>query len=321
MPAHRPTARTLGPALALALVTAAAPLHAQLVEEVPFVTTPDNVTLALLQLAQVGSRDHVIDLGSGDGRIVITAARRFGASGLGVEIVPELVARSQAAARQAGVADRVQFREQDLFATDLAAASVITMYLLPEVNLQLRPRLLQLAPGTRIVSHDWDMGDWAPDETLTVDAPDKPIGREKLSRLHRWVVPARTQGLWCGPAGTQLTVQQQYQQVQARWQQGARSWSLQGRLDGRRLRLIGAAPWPLNGRVEDDRIVLGGDAPRAKATPPRRALRQAQAASGPVAGAQAGVARTEGQAAGGEAAGRAAAVVLQRATGDRCSVS
>jgi SAM-dependent methyltransferase len=106
----------------------------------------------MLQLAAVGPRDHVIDLGSGDGRIVITAARRFGASGLGVEIVPELVQRSRANARTAGVADRVEFREQDLFRTDLARASVITMCLLPAVNLQLRPRLLALAPGTRLVN-------------------------------------------------------------------------------------------------------------------------------------------------------------------------
>jgi SAM-dependent methyltransferase len=228
---------------------------AQLVEEVPFITTPDNVTLALLQLAQVNSRDHVIDLGSGDGRIVITAARRFGASGLGVEIVPELVARSRAAADSAGVAAKVRFLEQDLFKTDLSAATVITMYLLPEVNLQLRPALLQLAPGTRIVSHDWDMGDWLPDETLTVDAPDKKIGREKKSRLHRWVVPARAEGLWCGADGASLQISQHYQVVQARWQQGAQAWSLQGRLDGRRLRLLGAAPGPMQWQVDGDRLV------------------------------------------------------------------
>jgi SAM-dependent methyltransferase len=224
---------------------------------VPFITTPDSVTLAMLQLAAVGPRDHVIDLGSGDGRIVITAARRFGASGLGVEIVPDLVTRSRAAAERAGVARRTEFREQDLFKTDLGAATVITMYLLPEVNLQLRPALLLLAPGTRIVSHDWDMGDWLPDETLTLDVPDKAIGREKKSRLHRWVVPARAEGLWCGPAGARLRLTQQFQVVQARWQLGPREWSLQGRLDGRRLRLVGPSPQPLVAWVDDDRIRLG----------------------------------------------------------------
>jgi SAM-dependent methyltransferase len=226
---------------------------AQSGEEVPFITTPDNVTLAMLQLAGVGAQDHVIDLGSGDGRIVITAARRFGARGLGVEIVPDLVARSRAAAARAGVADRTEFREQDLFKTDLGAATVITMYLLPEVNLQLRPALLQLKPGTRIVSHDWDMGDWAPDETATVDAPDKTIGLEKKSRLHRWVVPARADGLWCGSAGTQLRISQRYQGVQATWQRGSRQWALQGRLDGAELRLLGAAA-TLQARVDAERL-------------------------------------------------------------------
>jgi SAM-dependent methyltransferase len=160
--------------------------------DVPFVVTPDNVTRAMLKLADVKAGDYVIDLGSGDGRIVIVAARHFGARGLGVEIVPELVDKSRANAKRAGVADRAEFRVQDLFATDLSRASVITMYLLPEVNLQLKPRLQQLKPGTRIVSHDWDMGpDWLPERTVEVDAPDKPIGREKKSRLHLWVIPAR----------------------------------------------------------------------------------------------------------------------------------
>ena len=127
--------------------------------DVPFVVTPDHVTRAMLELAAVKPGDFVIDLGSGDGRIVIVAAKQFGARGLGVEIVPDLVEKSRDNARRAGVADRVEFRVQDLFATDLSAATVITMYLLPEVNLQLRPRLLALKPGTRIVSHDWDMGD------------------------------------------------------------------------------------------------------------------------------------------------------------------
>jgi SAM-dependent methyltransferase len=166
-------------------------------DEVPFITTPDNVTLEMLNAAGVRSSDHVIDLGSGDGRIVITAALRFGASGLGVEIDPALVERSAFAARQAGVAERVSFRVQDLFDTDLSRATVITMYLLPEFNMRLRPRLLELAPGTRIVSHDWDMGDWQPDRSRTVDAPDKTIGREKKSTVLAWVVPARVAGTWC----------------------------------------------------------------------------------------------------------------------------
>ena len=183
-------------------------------EDVPFVVTPDNVTLAMLNLAKVGAQDYLIDLGSGDGRIVITAAKRFGARGLGIEIVPDLVARSRAAATHMGVSQRAHFREQDLFKTDLSPATVITMYLLPEVNLQLRPRILQLRPGTRIVSHDWDMGEWEPDRTISLQVPDKPVGRDKSSKIHLWVVPARVDGEWCGVAkarGRGLRIKQDFQ--------------------------------------------------------------------------------------------------------------
>jgi len=220
---------------------AAAPASLPVVEEVPFITTPDHVTVAMLELAGVGPRDHVIDLGSGDGRIVITAARRFGARGLGVEIVPELVARSQDNALRAGVADRAKFRTQDLFETDLAPATVVTMYLLPEVNLALRPRLLALAPGTRIVSHDWDLGDWQPDRTLIVAVPQKTIGLEKTSRLHLWTVPARLHGLWCGAAGVTLQVEQQFQVLAMLLAQGDERRSFTGRVDGARLYAVGAA--------------------------------------------------------------------------------
>ena len=159
--------------------------------DVPFVVTPDHVTRAMLELAAVKPGDFVIDLGSGDGRIVIVAANHYGARGLGVEIVPDLVEKSRDNARRAGVADRVEFRVQDLFETDLSAATVVTMYLLPDVNLKLRPRLQALKPGTRIVSHDWDLGDWKPDRVVTIDVPDKPYGLEKVSRLYLWTIPPR----------------------------------------------------------------------------------------------------------------------------------
>jgi Methyltransferase domain len=229
------------------------------VEDVPFITTPDHVTVAMLELAGVGAQDHVIDLGSGDGRIVITAAKRFGASGLGVEIVPDLVAQSREHARRAGVAARTRFEVQDLFATELSPASVVTMYLLPEVNLALRPRLLALAPGTRIVSHDWDLGDWAPDQTRTLAVPEKSIGREKLSRLHLWTVPAHVQGLWCGSGGATLRLQQQYQVVTAQLHQGEQTRSYSGRVHGRALRLLGAADARWQATVDGDTL-RGGDA-------------------------------------------------------------
>ncbi len=210
-------------------------------DEVPFITTPDNVTLAMLELAAVGPDDHLIDLGSGDGRIVITAARRFGASALGVEIVGDLVRRSRDIARGAGVAGRTEFIEQDLFATDLQRATVITMYLLPDVNLQLRPRLLQLAPGTRIVSHDWDMGDWLPDRTQRLLVPDKSIGLEKASKIHLWTVPAQVQGLWCATDGS-LQVTQRFQTFSARLNRTDSDTPVMvfdGRIDGSTLRAHG----------------------------------------------------------------------------------
>jgi SAM-dependent methyltransferase len=224
-------------AFGVALV-AALPGAARAQDEVPFITTPDAVTVAMLELAAVGERDYVLDLGSGDGRIVITAARRFGASGLGVEIVPDLVLKSRANARAAGVAARAEFREQDLFATDLTRATVVTMYLLPEVNLQLRPRLLALAPGTRIVSHDWDMGEWLPERTLTLDVPDKAIGREKKSLVHLWIVPAQVHGSWCA-GDMRLEVTQRFQRFSALMQRrgaAAPTAVIDGRIDGLVLR-------------------------------------------------------------------------------------
>ncbi|MBX3643064.1 MAG: class I SAM-dependent methyltransferase [Rubrivivax sp.] len=233
--------RRLWRAAWLCAALAAAPaLRAQ--DEVPFVVTPDHVTLAMLELAQVGPQDFVLDLGSGDGRIVINAARRFGARGLGVEIVPELVQRSRANAARAGVAERARFAEQDLFKTDLSVASVITMYLMQDVNLQLRPALLRLAPGTRIVSHDWDLGDWLPDRVRVVDAPDKPVGREKLSRLMLWVVPASLQGTWCGQgahATSRLQLHQRYQLFDATLSVGDSRWLLAGRIQGPSLQAAG----------------------------------------------------------------------------------
>jgi SAM-dependent methyltransferase len=197
-------------ALFCAVTLAATSARAQ--DEVPFVVSPAPVTLAMLSIARVGPRDVVLDLGSGDGRIVITAAKRYGARGLGVELSPQLVDKSRDNARRAGVADRAEFRVQDLFETDLSQASVITMYLLPEVNLQLRPKLLALKPGTRIVSHDWDLGDWKPDRTRVVDAPDKSVGLEKKSRVHLWTVPAQLGGLWCAK-GAALRLEQSFQNL------------------------------------------------------------------------------------------------------------
>jgi SAM-dependent methyltransferase len=246
---------------ALASAATPEPHSPALVEEVPFITTPDNVTAAMLDLAAVKAGDHVVDLGSGDGRIVIAAARR-GATGLGVEIDPRLVAESIANAERAGVSARARFLEQDLFRTDLSAATVVTMYLLPEVNLQLRPAILALRPGTRIVSHDWDMGDWQPDRSVTLAVPEKSIGLAKSSRVHLWIVPARVEGLWCGVKGERratLRLRQSYQVVQGEMEiDGKRSGPIAGRIDGANLAIEGA------GAFAGGRMALSYDAGRLR---------------------------------------------------------
>lgn len=259
------------PAFVAALALCVGPAqNAAAREEVPFITSPDNVTLEMLRIANVGPADHVIDLGSGDGRIVILAAKRFGASGLGVEIVPELVRRSLRNARDAGVAGRVSFVEQDLFKTDLSAATVVTLYLLPDVNLRLRPSLLALKPGSRIVSHDWDMGDWKPDRTEVVPVPDKKIGLERSSKVHLWVVPARVDGLWCGAGllrGTSLQLTQRYQEFEGTLRFRERSRPLQGRIEGRTLRTPGGRAGELVLEAGEDRLRIAQAAgPLALAT-------------------------------------------------------
>ena len=172
-------------ALLLIAGAGAGPVLGQPQFDVPFVPTSMVVVDEMLRLANVGPDDLVMDLGSGDGRVVIAAAKKFGARGLGVELDQYLLMQSEESTRQAGVEKRVKFVEQDIFKTDLSPATVITMYLFPEVNLKLRPRLLALKPGTRIVSHDYDLGDWRPDRTSTL-----------RKEVFLWIVPARVAGRW-----------------------------------------------------------------------------------------------------------------------------
>ena len=186
---------TLGLLLTTVLVQQVA--FAQDFGDTPYVQTPQNVVERMLQVAHVGPGDYVIDLGSGDGRMVITAAKEYGARGFGVDLDRRLVELANKRAVSAGVADRAAFYERDLYETDLTQASVITIYLLPEVNLMVRPKLLAtLKPGTRVVSHDYNMGEWPPDEQMVLDAPDKPVGRDKKSKVFFWVVPANAAGKW-----------------------------------------------------------------------------------------------------------------------------
>ena len=162
---------------------------------VPYVNTPMEVVERMLRMAEVHRGDYVIDLGSGDGRIVIEAAKH-GARGLGVDLDPALVKLATERAKEAHVADSARFEVRDIFDTDLAPASVITIYLLPEFNAKLLPRLLALKPGTRIVSHDGGIGDWPADETHELRTPEKPVGLGGMSKIELWIVPADVHGAW-----------------------------------------------------------------------------------------------------------------------------
>jgi hypothetical protein len=164
----------------------------------PYVPSPQSVVSDMLRYADVGPADFLIDLGSGDGRIVLTAAKVFGARGFGVEIKDELVKKSNDAARNEGLADRVRFMKQDLFKTDMSQATVITMYLLPDtVNLLKDKFLAELRPGTRIVSHDYPLTGWIPEKYVQMDLEDKvQISGVTTTLIYLYVVPAKVAGSW-----------------------------------------------------------------------------------------------------------------------------
>lgn len=152
--------------------------------DVPYVPTPEVVVNEMLSLAKVGPEDVLYDLGSGDGRIPITAAQKFGTRGVGIDINPQRVQEANENAKKAGVTDQVKFRQQDLFESDFSEATVVTLYLLPDINLKLRPQLFeQLKPGTRVVSHDFDMGDWKPEQVVEVKGPTR------THTLYYWTIP------------------------------------------------------------------------------------------------------------------------------------
>jgi precorrin-6B methylase 2 len=181
--------------------------------DVHFVPTRMEVVTAMLNVAKVGPKDVVYDLGSGDGRIVITAASRHGARGIGIDIDPVRVTESRRNADSAGVSQRVTFRQADLFETDFREASVVTLYLLPSLNVRLRPKLYrELRPGTRVVSHAFDMGDWKADSTIEVSSETGGT-----SNVYYWVMPADVSGDWAvaveGGDKYRLSFQQQYQRL------------------------------------------------------------------------------------------------------------
>jgi hypothetical protein len=164
----------------------------------PYVPSPQSVVADMLKVADVGASDFVIDLGSGDGRIVLTAAKVFGARGFGVEIKDELVKKSNEAARLEGLADRVKFIKQDLFKTDISQATVLTMYLLPDTVNMLKDKFLaELKPGTRIISHDYPLTGWIPEKYVQMDLEDKVhISGVTTTLIYMYVVPAKVEGRW-----------------------------------------------------------------------------------------------------------------------------
>jgi SAM-dependent methyltransferase len=221
--------------------------------DAPQVATDFEVVDAMLGMARIRPDDEVVDLGSGDGRILIAAARSYGAHGLGVDIDPARVRESIENARAAGVASLVTFRREDLFQTPIGDADVLTLYLLPEINLRLRPRILaEMRPGTRVVSHDFDMGDWRWDQRRRVGT----------ATIYLWIVPARVQGRWTLTSDGQafaLDLQQRYQELTGSIAVGDREVRAeQGRITGNLVRFIadlGRGRQTFEGRFEGNSIV------------------------------------------------------------------
>jgi SAM-dependent methyltransferase len=232
--------------------------------DAPYVVTDYEVVDAMLALAQVRPGDDVIDLGSGDGRILIAAARSHGARGLGVDIDPARIRESNDNARAAGVTGRVEFRRQDLFETPLGDADVLTLYLSNEINRQLRPRILaEMRPGARVVSHNFDMGDWRPDQRQMVGT----------ATVYLWIVPARISGTWTVTANNRtatLDIDQNFQTFGGTATASENSARIEhGRITGRRIRFvtdIGDGRHTYEGRFTGDAIDAVGDGPRWRAT-------------------------------------------------------
>jgi hypothetical protein len=200
-------AAALGAPGALAQNKDFTPQVGQAGKDVIWVPTPEELVERMLRMAQAGPNDFVIDLGSGDGRTVIAAAKKFGARAMGIEYNPDMVELSNRNAQKEGVASRVKFMKADIFESDFSQATIITMYLLPGLNLKLRPKLLDMKPGTRIASHQFTMDDWQPDETSNLD------GR----RAYFWVIPAKVQGTWrlqSGADSYEMTLEQKYQMLE-----------------------------------------------------------------------------------------------------------
>ena len=220
-------------------------------KDVIWVPTPQALVDKMLDLAKVTPKDYVIDLGSGDGRTVITAAKR-GAKALGIEYNPEMVELSKRNAAKEGVSDRASFVKADLFESDFSQAQVISMFLLSSINLKLRPKILELKPGTRIVSNTFDMGEWKPDESATIP------GCNSWCTAHLWIVPAKVEGTWKLPKG-ELALKQSFQMISGTLTNGNVVAPIDGKLNGERISFT-AGNASYTGRVNGDSMegAVGG---------------------------------------------------------------
>jgi len=274
-----PTNRKLSAILGLVCLFVSSPRSlAQELSKLPYVPTPQIVVDEMLKMASVTAKDFVVDLGSGDGRVIITAARAFKASGLGVDIDAKLVELANKLAKAEGVADRAKFIEQDMFKTDLSRATVVTLYVMPDFMEKLRPKLVsELKPGARIVAHDYYMSGWYPDRQFSLTVPEKikANGTEK-AYLYLWIVPSVVAGDWrmefdAGGSRRQLivlTLEQQYQMLNA-WAENILG---QMKVESTRLRgdeisfdlMIGASPYRFIGKVNGNKMEGTAVAPGSK---------------------------------------------------------
>ncbi len=229
-------------------------------KDVVWVPTPQALVDKMLDMAKVTPKDYVIDLGSGDGRTVITAAKR-GSKALGIEYNPDMVELSKRNAAKEGVSDKANFVKADLFESDFSQAQVITMFLLPSINIKLRPKILDLKPGTRIVSNSFDMEDWKADETATAS------GCDHWCTAHLWIVPAKVGGTWKLPQG-ELDLKQTFQMISGTLRNGNVTTPISGKLNGDQISFTaGAAQY--SGRVNGNAIegtVKGGSDGKWSAT-------------------------------------------------------
>lgn len=233
------------------------PMEGQQGKDVIWLPTAQLLVNKMLDMAKVTPQDYVIDLGSGDGRTVITAAKR-GARALGIEYNPDMVSLSKRNAAREGVADKAQFIQADLFESDFSQATVITMFLLAELNLRLRPYILALKPGTRVVSNTFTMGEWIADETVNVDRAD---GCENYCTAYLWIVPANVGGRWVLPQG-ELILNQSFQMVSGTLKSGTQTVPIKnGKLNGDQISFsVGIAKYTgrVNGNTMQGTFESGG---------------------------------------------------------------